>query len=63
MSSSLENSSSSEAHKIETQPATESNPGQANELATAIGGAAGIRHLRNATRQAKAYVGKENCFI
>lgn len=56
VSSSPENSSSSEACKIETQPARESNPGQPNELA-------GIRHLRNATRQAKAFVGKENCFI
>ncbi|KAK7282894.1 hypothetical protein RIF29_12001 [Crotalaria pallida] len=53
--------SSTEPYKFVTQPATENNSGQPNELATAIGDAAGIRQLR--TRQAKAIVWKENSFI
>ncbi|TKY74438.1 Kinesin protein BC2 [Spatholobus suberectus] len=75
MSSSPENSSSTETYRFETRennptgldkvtkPAAEKNSGQPNELATSIGDAPGFRRLRNPTRQAKSLVGKENCFI
>ncbi|XP_027356855.1 kinesin-like protein KIN-4C [Abrus precatorius] len=75
MSSSPEHSSSTETYKIETQgnnpmrldrvtkPAIESHSSQPNELATSISDAAGFRLLRNSTRLAKSFVGKEDRFI
>ncbi|KAK7351229.1 hypothetical protein VNO77_10525 [Canavalia gladiata] len=75
MTSSPENNCSTETYKIETQennpmrldrvtkPAAESNSGQPNELATSITNAAGLRPLRNSTRLAKSFVGKEDSFI
>jgi len=73
MSSSPENSSSTETYKIETRendptrfdkmakPDVENNTGLSNELATSITDAPGFRRLRNPPRQAKSAVGKENC--
>ncbi|KAL2339994.1 hypothetical protein Fmac_007934 [Flemingia macrophylla] len=75
VSLSAENSNITETNKIETRennptvldtvtkPASESNSGQSNELATSISDAPGFRRLRNPTRQAKSVVGKENCLF
>ncbi|KAK7311683.1 hypothetical protein RJT34_09973 [Clitoria ternatea] len=70
-----ENSCNTETYKMETQehnpmrldrvtkPATDSSSSLSNELVAPISEAAGLRRLRNSTRQGKAIIGKENCFI
>ncbi|ESW08327.1 hypothetical protein PHAVU_009G036700 [Phaseolus vulgaris] len=72
ISSSPENSSSTETYKIETRendptrfekmakPVKDNNSGLSNELATSITDAVGVRRLRNPPRQAKSVVGKES---